>query len=165
MQHAFAPALRQSGYGGQIVLHAGRQQQTPRHEPLALGDHREGRAIGPLFLQPVRAVGPAGTQAHGRIGENLGAGLFRNHRGIDAILRQETVRMGGKAIAPQTLVDDQHRAARAAELDGCGKAGIAAADDDDVVDCIVHGRLLDSRHNISGVKVAVKTHATFHVAG
>ena len=76
------------------------------------------------------------------------------------VLGEEAMRVGCEPIASEALVDHQDLSMRAAELKRCRQPGVAASDDDDVVDRVAHDFLLLSRNNISVVKKRVKSHGT-----
>src|SRR5205823_12729709 len=49
------------------------------------------------------------------------------------IVAEQTMRMAGEAVARQARIENGDLAAGAAELQGAGETGKAAADDDDVI--------------------------------
>ena len=49
------------------------------------------------------------------------------------IVAEQAVRVASEAVARQAGIENGDLAAGTAELQGCGKAGKAAADDDDVI--------------------------------
>src|SRR5690606_2834428 len=63
----------------------------------------------------------------------LGPCDARDLRGVGPVLAQEPVRLGRHAVAPPPRVDDQHSAPRPEQLQRSRHAGVAPANDDDVV--------------------------------
>jgi hypothetical protein len=65
--------------------------------------------------------------ADGGVGAKLAAGLGQQLERRGAIAAEETVGMGGEAVARQAGIENHHLAAGAAELGGGGETGEAAA--------------------------------------
>ena len=129
--HAVAPALAQAGEVREFVHDPGRQDQPRRRVRRAIlcGDREAVR---------VRGGGDGGAieEGDGRVGGDLRASDGDDRARRAAILPEEAVRLVREAVATLPRVDDQGLLAGAPEGQGGGEAGVAAADDDDVV---LHG--------------------------
>ena len=127
MKDAFAPALGEAGDGRELIAEADGDQHAARLVTFA-GDGDGERAVRRIGIGGV-AIEPG----DGRIFSDLRAPFGRDVGGQRAVLGEKAVRVAGEAIAALAAVDDEDVATSAGEHQ-CGReAGIAAADDDDVM--------------------------------
>ena len=123
-----APAVREARNARHLIGHAITQDHAACPTAFAIpGEDREivdgaGDAVRPRIDHLDRRVT---RQLPPRLGQDVQRRLV--------IVAEQAMRMAGEAITRQTGVQDSDLAAGAAELQGGGEAGKAAADDDDVI--------------------------------
>ena len=129
MEHMPAPALRQPRHLGQRVDHARGQHQPPgQARRPALDLHPE------TLLRTLRAQ-HLGVQPFDRgIGHELRARHRRDVGALAAVLGQETMGMLAKAVAPLAGIDHQQLAPGARQGKRGGQAGVAATNDQSVIE-------------------------------
>src|SRR6266702_3980083 len=123
-----APAFGKARDIRHLVGNAIAQDQSPRPKAFAIASEDgeivdgAGDPVGPGIDQPDRGIA---RQLLPRFGQDVQRWLV--------IVAEQAVRVAGEAIARQAGIENGDLAAGAAELQGAGETGKAAADDDDVI--------------------------------
>src|SRR5256886_2610825 len=123
-----APAFGKARNIRHLVDDAIAKDQAARSKAFAIGSEDgeivdgAGDAVGPGIDQLDRGIT---RQLLPRLGQDIQRWLV--------IVAEQTMRMAGEAVARQARIENGDLAAGAAELQGAGETGKAAADDDDVI--------------------------------
>src|SRR6185436_5865842 len=123
-----APAFGKARNIRHLVDNAIAQDQAARPKAFAIGSEDgeivdgAGDGVGPGIDQPDRGIA---RKLLPRFGQDVQRWLV--------IVAEQAMRVAGEAVARQAGIENGDLAAGAAELQGGGEAGKAAADDDDVI--------------------------------
>src|ERR1700758_3374918 len=123
-----APAFGKARNIRHLVDDAIAQDQAARPKAFAIGSED-----GEIVDGAGDAVGPGIDQADRGIARQLLPRLGQDVQRWLVIVAEQTMRMAGEAVARQAGIENGDLAAGTAELQGGGKTGKAAADDDDVI--------------------------------
>src|SRR5580765_2326058 len=123
-----APAFGKARNVRHLVDDAIAQDQAACAEVFAIAS-----ADGEIVDGAGDAVGPGTDEPDRGIARQLPPRLGQNVQRWFVIVAKQTMRVAGEAIARQAGIENGDLAAGAAELQGGGEAGKAAADDDDVI--------------------------------
>src|SRR5690554_4960434 len=124
----FAPAFGEAGQARKLVGDAVTEQQAARLQRVT-SISVDGKIVE-------RAAGRGGTrsdQPDRGVTSQLLTGKVQNVSRRPVIMAEQAVRMAGKAVARQAGVEHSDLAPRAAQLQGGGKAGKAAANDNNII--------------------------------